>query len=278
MPLLLVCGLPASGKTTRAREVVEYFAQHHPSVPVVLLNEERFEIDREAAHSDPKKEKELRGFFRSNVDKHLDAGTLVILDYMSYIKGFRYELYCLSRTAKTTHALLLCEATSKEAMDNNRKRGHGYSDAMLTDLCGRMERPVESNRWDCPLLSVYPEDPTPCAELHRVLFLEEKKSKNPISTKSELKMGQTYVFDLENTLLEMSVDLLARINEARMSGGAKFVRYVAGSVTADVRTGLTMGDLKRLKTEFLSMNKLNPFKSPEVAREGFLYYLKSKQQ
>jgi protein KTI12 len=270
--------MPASGKTRRAEEVAAYFAIHHPNIPVVLLNEERFEIDKEAAHADPKKEKELRGFFRSNVDKHLNASTLVILDYMSYIKGFRYELFCLSRTAKTTHCLLLCEATLKEAKENNHGRPQGYSDEMVADLYGRMERPVECNRWDCPLLSVYREDPTPNAELHRILFLEEKKSKNPISTKSEIKIGQTYVFDLENTLLEMSVDILAKVHEAKMTGIAKFVRYTAGTVNADVRTSLTMGDIKKMKTEFLAMNKLNPFKNPEIAKEGFLYYVKGKQQ
>lgn len=275
-----MCGFPASGKTTRATELAAYFAEKHKGTSVVLLNEERFQLEKETAHSDPKREKERRAFFRSNVDKSLSSTTLVILDYMCYIKGFRYELYCLSRTAKTTFCVLMCEATTKEALENNRQRppSEGYSEPLLLDLCARMERPVESNRWDNPLVSVYREDPTPLEELNRILWLEEKKSKNPVSTKSELKLGQSYVFDLESTLLEMSVDILGKVNEAKMAGNAKFIRYSVGIVTGDLRTSLTMGELKRLKAEFLSVNRLNPFKDPEVAKAGFLYFIKGHKQ
>ena len=52
------------------------------------------------------KEKECRGFLRSNVDKSLSQNTTVILDSMNYIKGYRYELYCIARTAKTPHCVV----------------------------------------------------------------------------------------------------------------------------------------------------------------------------
>ena len=126
------------------------------------------------------------------------------------------------------------------------------------------------------MVSVFAEDATPCEEVHRVLFLEEKKSKDPVSTKTEMKVASNYVLDLEQVLLEMSLDLVARINEAKMTTPNKFVRYSVGDTAADIRVSLTMGDLKKMKMEFLALNKLNPFKNPSTAKEGFLYFIKGK--
>jgi protein KTI12 len=55
---------------------------------------------------DPVKEKMTRGFIKSNTEKYISSETIVIVDSMNYIKGFRYELYCLARASKTTNCLL----------------------------------------------------------------------------------------------------------------------------------------------------------------------------
>jgi len=55
------------------------------------------------AYKDMISEKMTRGYLKSNVEKLIQAGQIVIFDSMNYIKGFRYELYCLARAAKTTN-------------------------------------------------------------------------------------------------------------------------------------------------------------------------------
>ncbi|GFR11719.1 protein KTI12 homolog, partial [Trichonephila clavata] len=54
------------------------------------------------------KEKELRSSLKSEVERHLSKDTTVILDAGNYIKGYRYELYCLSKGCKTTHCVIHC--------------------------------------------------------------------------------------------------------------------------------------------------------------------------
>ena len=51
----------------------------------------------------------MRASLKSNVEKYISSDRVVILDSMNYIKGFRYELYCLVRSAKTTLACVYCE-------------------------------------------------------------------------------------------------------------------------------------------------------------------------
>ena len=111
-----MCGIPGSGKTTRAQEIKKYLEETH-KLDVELFNEENLSLDKKNSYSstytplltktlDNIKEKECRGFLRSNVDKSLSQNTTVILDSMNYIKGYRYELFCIARTAKTPHCVV----------------------------------------------------------------------------------------------------------------------------------------------------------------------------
>ena len=100
MPLLLMCGIPGSGKSKRASEIKQYLENTHQK-KVVIINEESLQLVKDESYKDPIQEKYTRAFLKSNVEKVIDAETVVILDSLNYIKGYRYELYCLSRTAKT---------------------------------------------------------------------------------------------------------------------------------------------------------------------------------
>lgn len=50
MPLIVVCGIPGSGKTKRANEVAEYLREKHGK-HVVVVNEENLGINKQLAYS-----------------------------------------------------------------------------------------------------------------------------------------------------------------------------------------------------------------------------------
>ena len=54
---------------------------------------------------------------KSNVEKFLGPERIVILDSMNYIKGYRYELYCLARNAMTTLCLVYCDTDFQTAAE-----------------------------------------------------------------------------------------------------------------------------------------------------------------
>jgi protein KTI12 len=47
-----------------------------------------------------------RGFLKSNVEKELSKEKVIIFDSLNYIKGYRYEMYCLARAVKTTNCVV----------------------------------------------------------------------------------------------------------------------------------------------------------------------------
>ena len=104
MPLLVICGPPGSGKTTRAKQIEEFALSKN--IKTILLNEEILNLEKENAYKDSNAEKISRGFLRSNTEKNLNNDNLVIVDSLNYIKGFRYEIYCLARAAETSNALV----------------------------------------------------------------------------------------------------------------------------------------------------------------------------
>uniref|UniRef100_A0AC11D1S0 KTI12 chromatin associated homolog n=1 Tax=Ovis aries TaxID=9940 RepID=A0AC11D1S0_SHEEP len=107
MPLVVFCGLPYSGKSRRAEELRAALAAEGRAVQVVddaaVLGAEDATV-----YGDSAREKALRGALRAAVERRLSRQDVVILDSLNYIKGFRYELYCLARAARTPLCLVYC--------------------------------------------------------------------------------------------------------------------------------------------------------------------------
>ena len=64
-------------------------------------------------YKDANSEKILRANIKSSVENKLSKETLVIVDNLNYIKGFRYEHYCQARNAQTTLCVLWCDIDQK---------------------------------------------------------------------------------------------------------------------------------------------------------------------
>ena len=131
MPLIMMVGIPCSGKTTRAVEIAKYIAENF-KVDVQIINEEFLGLSKAEYLKDPQQEKILRASLKSNVEKYIDSQRVVILDWMNYIKGFRYELFCLARAAKTTNCLVYCD-TDPDVAGKSAEQG-GYENPFPSDF------------------------------------------------------------------------------------------------------------------------------------------------
>nr|XP_020037758.1 protein KTI12 homolog [Castor canadensis] len=107
MPLVVFCGLPYSGKSQRAEELRDALAAEGHAVYLVDDASVLGTADA-TVYGDSAREKALRGALRASVERRLTRHDVVILDSINYIKGFRYELYCLARAARTPLCLVYC--------------------------------------------------------------------------------------------------------------------------------------------------------------------------
>ena len=183
--LVLLCGHPASGKSTAAAELSRRVQA--AGTRVLLVDEPSLHLPRNDSYRDARSEKNTRGLLKATVERavHRD-GPVVLLDANNGIKGYRYELWCLARQAGTRFCVVHCEIPVEEARKRNtarRDRGGGvggdtapdtatgknaedaaasnewggYDDSIFDDLVFRFERPDGKNRWDAPLFVLEPE-------------------------------------------------------------------------------------------------------------------------
>ena len=200
MPCLIVTGHPCSGKSTISQLVKERalllkrpksgdrLIEH-----VIIINEESAcpDYTKNECYSTPTAEKKTRAALKSAFDRAVTTSsappnstspaskqsTLVILDSLNYIKGFRYELHCVSKAAGERHGILwvlnrqdiLREwnssrgqlsstsgtgATTSSSNGGSPSSGNAYDENVLKELIQRYEPPDERNRWDKPLYTV----------------------------------------------------------------------------------------------------------------------------
>jgi protein KTI12 len=140
MPLISLCGLPCSGKTTRALEIA---AGLKDIMPVHIINDASLGLDRSIYDggqsvfplSPPPRilttaapmtasvgEKRARGAILSAVERLLSKQVVVIVDGMNYVKGFRYQLFCLARAMTTHHCVVYCGVSGDIARAWNEAR------------------------------------------------------------------------------------------------------------------------------------------------------------
>lgn len=113
-----------------------------------MINEESLDFPKSEAYKDSTQEKMLRGSLRSNVEKYLDQETVVICDSLNYIKGFRYELYCLAWNAQTTLTVVFCDVESEVAkkLNDERDETSKFPVDLFDDYCSRLEWPNPASK------------------------------------------------------------------------------------------------------------------------------------
>ena len=192
MPCLIITGHPSCGKTTIAntiRDCVLSNREKYQIDDVIIINEESeygTSVSKQVLYENSTKEKETRGTLKSAFDRTVGSGganngaetttttttsnsnltnnkrRLIILDSMNYIKGFRYELHCISKAAGEIHGILwvlnkvgvVNEWNAKKNEHTAVAAGSEYSSELLQELISRYEPPDERNRWDKPLFTI----------------------------------------------------------------------------------------------------------------------------
>ncbi|KAG9489683.1 hypothetical protein GDO78_005565 [Eleutherodactylus coqui] len=170
MPLVVMCGLPCGGKSRRALELKEHLEQKGRKVYIV--GDHVLEVDRNSVYADSRKEKDLRGALRAEVERKLNKEDIVILDSLNYIKGYRYELFCLIKHAQTPHCLIHCLTSPdiSSSWNQDRPQDEQYTQAVFDALVQRFEAPDSRNRWDSPLFTVQKDDLLPLEHISNAIF------------------------------------------------------------------------------------------------------------
>ncbi|MCO5583365.1 hypothetical protein L7F22_037275 [Adiantum nelumboides] len=176
MALIMVSGLPCSGRSTRSKQLIDDFSeriktstdQQISSLRIVHLTNAEANVDRNAFHTQLK-EKPARSAYLSLVMRSIAKDAIVIADggAGTNIKGFRYQLWCAAREVGVRCASVLCAAKSEICKRRNtdrmnailestesRQMEDAYENDTLDELLMRFEEPNAMTRWDSPLFVI----------------------------------------------------------------------------------------------------------------------------
>uniref|UniRef100_F1L3H9 Protein KTI12 homolog n=2 Tax=Ascaris TaxID=6251 RepID=F1L3H9_ASCSU len=291
MPLLLISGGPSSGKTTIAERIAEYFKSCGFHAVEVISDECNGNFSRNI-YNNSSKEREQRAFLRSEVQRRLSKDRLIICDSLNYIKGFRYELFCVGKLVQTTFAVVFCEANAQTSkwLDSQKDENERYEEGKIDDVLMRFERPDGKNRWDSPLFTIqingnYEQEDGDAVGLPRSVtipfeeifasLLKGKALSANLSTQSAPLAPSNFLHDLDRTTQEIVSNVFQK-QKITSPGDSFTVPYCGKDDNRVIFTRQrTLPELTRLRRQFINYMKMHPVEEKDKIASLFVNYLNS---
>lgn len=277
MPLLLFCGFPSSGKSRWAKVLkdkleekiasLETGSQGH-NYKVILHSDESLGITHEM-YRESTTEKSARAMQMSAVKRDISRNNIVILDTMSYNKGFRYQLFCESKSANTTQVLLqvVCPTNECFKMNNERLGVDKWADDLLAQMIARYEEPDGSKRWDSPLISVAYDEHSPEEEealtnkIWETLVLQKVAKPNQATILKPATSGN-YLHELDRLTQKVVASVIAHMQLG--IGGDAPIEGEPGVVVSLPQENVSPAQLQRARRAFVGLNRARPLDTGRI--------------
>ncbi|KAF3204059.1 hypothetical protein TWF192_002111 [Orbilia oligospora] len=277
----MMSGFPASGKTTRANQIRDFFnskiAELSPTDPRVarlklhVVSDEGLGVSKEV-YREARPEKDARATFYGAVKRLLSADDIVIADGMNYIKGYRYQLHCESKALLTPSCVVYVGTPAEKCKEWNAAKGsekreggeetggegkgdswEAYAPDVLDNLIFRYEEPNGMTRWDSPLFVVpWMDEDIPGEEIWNAMVNNEAV-KPHLATVLKPAAEANYLQILDKT----TQDVVSAVLEYQKTNGAGgSVKISEASTTIELPANhVGLAQLQRIRRQFISFNR-----------------------
>lgn len=204
----------------------------------------------------------------SAVKRSLDKSTIVIFDNLTYIKGFRYQLFCEAKALMTNSCVVHVGAPKQKCKEWNLQRQDKWQDDLFEALVFRYEEPNGMSRWDAPLFIVAHEDTElPIGEIWDTLVLRKPKPPNQ-ATLLKAATPTNYITELDKITMQVINETLS-LHKTNPGGVVKLLDYPE---PVELPLKLTVAQINRIRRSFISLNKMKPIDMPRI-QPMFIEYL-----
>lgn len=286
MALVLMCGLPASGKSTIADKLKDLFCANGRTVRIVrdgddalkdlsgstvgngdttrdgIAVQEEGNLGRKQLYKDSTSEKFTRAQLRANAERALTSsrGVTVIIDSLNYIKGFRYELYCVAKTCNASYAVVWANASEHDCVGRDQNRAeHGadsYGAELVSALVRRFESPEGRNRWDSPLFTVDVLKPDWDRELPAICLALDLKLQATFATRQHVAPRVDTLGELDRVTRAAEAELIAQLQRGAVIGEKIFVPNA--SILIRLQRKPRVAELRNMRRAYLNYSRMHP--------------------
>uniref|UniRef100_A0A3P8TMC9 Protein KTI12 homolog n=1 Tax=Amphiprion percula TaxID=161767 RepID=A0A3P8TMC9_AMPPE len=270
MPLIVMCGYPCSGKTSRAEELKGYFEESSQR-KVHIVGDKGLDVEKNSVYADSQKEKNVRASLKAEVERKVTKDDIVILDSLNYIKGYRYELFCLIKHTQTPHCLVYCLTSDEQSSlwNTSREAAEQYNQDIFDALVQRFEAPDSRNRWDSPLFTILKDDTLPFEAISDALFKRKAPPPNQ-STQSQPLSSVNFLYELDKITQDV---LMAIFNAQKTSVPGDLVPVPGATEKVELTRSINMAELQKLRRQFISYTKMHPTENTGQIANMFVQYL-----
>ncbi|CCE86211.1 Piso0_005868 [Millerozyma farinosa CBS 7064] len=268
MPLITFTGLPSSGKTYWALKLKEGLdgkieeakRSQGPgsNYNVIYHSDETLGIPNES-YRESSTEKHSRGSQMSAVKRDLSRSNIVILDSLSYIKGFRYQLYCEAKNVLTPHCVIHVVNPLDNCLEWNEKNiaEKRWDSELIKQICMRYEEPNDDNRWDSPLFTLasnVENEELPLDEIWDSLVLKKPPPPNA-ATLIKPATGTNYLQELDKRTQDVVAKIIQHQQLTNLGGQVIIDKEKNISVDLPPKT-VTIAQLQRIRRAYVSLNRM----------------------
>ena len=272
MPLVVMVGIPCSGKSRRVQELIKFLSSKSVSCKTTIIEDCHFSTSHKSdVFVDSRLEKELRSNIKSTVQRTLSKEHVVIIDSLNYIKGFRYEIYCVAKSIQTPQCVIYCATLPQlAAIWNDARADHDrYSLKVFNELVMRFESPDSRNRWDSPLFIVTPDDVFPGEQIYDALFKQKAPPPN-LSTLSQPLSSTSFLHELDK-ITKTVIDTIVFEQKTWLPGDLICIADCSEKVT--LPRLLTFSELQRQRRQFISFTKSHPVDETSKIAGMFIQFI-----
>jgi len=265
MALITISGYPSSGKTRRASQIKSHLesrladpSYEGPRFKVSLVSDDILNISRDA-YNDSKSEKPARGALFTAIQRQMGQDTILIVDGLNYIKGFRYQMYCAAREHKLRVCTVYVVATHDLCREWNSTRtdDRAYKPETLENLLVRFEEPSSMVRWDSPLFTVlWEEEDSPVDDIWKAVTAGNVKAPHA-GTQVVAKAPTDALHTLEQTTTSLVSSIMSEQASSSSLGGPTTLTISASlkpRISLPARN-ITLSELQRCKRQFVTVHK-----------------------
>ncbi len=144
--LLVLCGLPASGKTTLGNAIVRALEDY----PIHIVSTDNWRDDTYYTQFTPEREQWVRRMAYEQTTRLLTAGQSVIHDDTNYYVSMRHELFRLTMTRGCRFGVIYVNTPLNVALRWNRQREREIPEQVILNIARKIDTPGERYAWDRP--------------------------------------------------------------------------------------------------------------------------------